>query len=165
MIKIIDNFFEDNLLLNIQNHITTKLPFTPQYFENTKERNKKSYYGDRFNLEKDMNLFNTFVKQVEKKLKIKINKVANSGIDIRNLDHFKPHTDLAKINAFIMLKGPTAVTNGTVFYTKGELDIHVGFRENRAILFPSNWVHSPHKSEVKNLKRFTASIFIDDYEE
>ena len=64
-----------------------------------------------------------------------------------------------------MLKGPTAVTNGTVFYTQGELDIHVGFRENRAILFPSNWVHSPHRSEVKNLKRYSASLFIEDYKE
>ena len=68
-----------------------------------------------------------------------------------------------------MLKGPTAVTNGTVFYTgpvnKCDLDIHVGFRENRAILFPSNWVHSNHASNVPNLKRYTASLFITEYEE
>ena len=165
MIKIIDNFFEDKLLVNIQNHITTKLNFIPQYFDNAKKINKESHYGDRFNLEDDINLFTTFVRQIEKKFKIKINKVTHSGIDIRNLDHFKPHTDNAKINAFVMLKGPTAVTNGTVFYTKGELDIHVGFRENRAILFPSNWMHSPHRSGVKNLKRYSASIFIEDYEE
>jgi hypothetical protein len=165
VIKIIDNFFEDKSLLNIQDHITTKLIFTPQYFENAKERNKESHYGDRFDLENDMNLLNTFVKQTENKFKIKINKVRNAGIDIRNLDSFKPHTDIAKINVFIMLKGPTAVTNGTVFYTQGELDIHVGFRENRAILFPSNWVHSPHRSKVKNLKRYSASLFIEDYKE
>ena len=165
MIKIIDNFFEDKSLLNIQDHITTKLIFTPEYFENAKERNKESHYGDRFDLENDINLLNTFVKQTEKKFKIKINKVRNAGVDIRNLDSFKPHTDIAKINVFIMLKGLTAVTNGTVFYTQGELDIHVGFRENRAILFPSNWVHSPHRSEVLNLKRYTASLFIQDYEE
>ena len=64
-----------------------------------------------------------------------------------------------------MISGPTAVTNGIVFYTKGELDIHIGFRENRAVLFPSNWIHSPHKSEVVNLKRYTATLFIEDYEE
>lgn len=64
-----------------------------------------------------------------------------------------------------MLKGPTAVVNGTVFYTEGDLDIHVGFRENRAILFPSNWVHSAHANNQPNLKRYTASLFIKDYEE
>ena len=64
-----------------------------------------------------------------------------------------------------MLKGPTAVTNGTVFYSENELDIHIGFRENRAVLFPSNWVHSQHASNVPNLRRFTASLFIEDYEE
>ena len=68
-----------------------------------------------------------------------------------------------------MLKGPTAVTNGTVFYhgdiNNFDLDIHVGFRENRAILFPSNWLHSNHASNVPNLKRYTASLFIKDYEE
>ncbi len=39
----------------------------------------------------------------------------DSGIDIRNLDHFVPHQDSAKVNVLVMLKGPTAVANGTVF--------------------------------------------------
>jgi hypothetical protein len=64
-----------------------------------------------------------------------------------------------------MISGPTAVTNGTVFYTDGELDIHVGFRENRAVMFPSQHVHSPHVSKVPNLKRYTATLFIQDYED
>ena len=46
-----------------------------------------------------------------------------------------------------------------------ELDIHVGFRENRAILFPSDWWHSNHASNIPNLKRYTSSLFIEYYEE
>ena len=90
---------------------------------------------------------------------------------MRNVKHFNPHTDHNMgivSNILIMLSGPTAVTNGTVFYYGNEnncnLDMHVGFRENRAIMFPSNKVHSNHASDVPNLKRFTSTLFIQDYE-
>jgi hypothetical protein len=88
-------------------------------------------------------------------------------VDIRNLDSFKPHVDSINgniLNLLIMINGPTAVTNGTVFYTDNELDIHVGFRENRAVLFPSDKVHSPHASNVANLVRHTATLFIREFE-
>ena len=91
----------------------------------------------------------------------------DSGVDIRNLDHFKPHedTDVGVYNIMVMLKGPKAVTNGTVFYSDGELDMHVGFKENRSIMFPSNYYHSPHASNIPNLKRYTATLFVENYEE
>ena len=166
MIKIIDNFFEDNLFLNIKNHVTTKLIFTPRYLDDKKEKNKENYYGSRFILNNDKNLLDIFTKQAEKKFNIKIKKLSKDcGVDLRNLDHFKPHTDGFEINILIMLSGPEAVTNGTVFYTKDQLDIHVGFRENRAIFFPSNWLHSNHASNTPNLRRYTATLFVIDYEE
>tara|TARA_R100000149_G_C5832748_1_gene107698 strand:+ start:102 stop:605 length:504 start_codon:yes stop_codon:yes gene_type:complete len=166
VIKIINNYFEDDLFCNIKNHVTTKLYFTPRYFENTKEKNEENYYGSRFVLKEDPNLLDIFKTTAEKKFNIRIKKLHDeTGIDIRNLSKFKPHIDSGVINIMIMLSGPTAVTNGTVFYTNGELDIHVGFRENRAILFPSNWYHSNHASNISNLKRYTASLFVTDYEE
>ena len=86
--------------------------------------------------------------------------------DLRNLDRFMPHTDqqAGKLNIFIMLKGQTAVTNGIVFYTDNNLDMHVGFRENRAVMFPSLKMHSPHLNEEPNKKRYTATLFVKDYE-
>ena len=167
-INIIDNFFEEELFLNIQNHITTKLYFTPKYFENTTEKTKENYYGSRWDFMNDLQFLNIFTDQVRKKYKIKTNIISSSsGIDLRNLDKFAPHRDSirAKLNILIMIKGPRAVSNGTVFYTGEDLDIHVGFKENRAIMFPSARYHSPHASEVPNLKRYTASLFIQDYEE
>jgi len=168
MISIIDNFFEEDLLKKVQNHVTNRLQFTPRYFEGTTEKTKENYYGDRYDLIQDKTLQDIFIKNTEKKFNIKIKKIhPTSGIDLRNLDILKPHTDdkISKMNILIMLKGSTAVTNGTVFYTNNNLDIHVGFKENRALMFPSNKVHSPHASNIPNLKRFTATLFLKDYEE
>jgi len=163
MITIIDNFFDDEMFIQMQNHISNKLSFTPQY----KPHNKDSFYGNRFDLIDDNQLKNLFINQAEKKFKIKIKDIsADSGIDLRNLDRFMPHTDqqAGKLNIFIMLKGQTAVTNGIVFYTDNNLDMHVGFRENRAVMFPSLKMHSPHLNEEPNQKRYTATLFVKDYE-
>tara|TARA_R110000787_G_scaffold60870_1_gene138168 strand:- start:577 stop:1083 length:507 start_codon:yes stop_codon:yes gene_type:complete len=168
MIKIIDNFFSENDLKFIQDFALTKAFYTPRYIEDTIEKNKQNHYGNRWQLENKPELLELFKKQSELKFKIKINNInSTSGIDQRNLDHFKPHVDTNSgvLNILIMISGPTAVTNGTVFYTDDELDIHVGFRENRAVLFPSNWWHSQHASNIPNLKRYTATLFIIDYEE
>jgi len=165
MIKIIDNFFNEKLFKNIQNYITTNIYFTPRYFQG-KEHTKENYYGSRFLLSNDKNLLNTFIKQAESKFQIKIKKVLpDSGIDLRNTDKFIPHIDEGKYNLLIMLKGSRAVTNGTVFYTEKELDMHIGFMENRAIMFPSNIYHSAHASNIPNLKRYTATLFVADYDE
>ena len=157
----------------IQDFALNKAFYTPKYFDGAKVKNKKSHYGNRFELIKNPELFELFKKQAESKFKIKIKKLnISSGIDQRNLNHFKPHTDhrmSAKINILIMISGPTAVTNGTVFYHGSidncHLDMHIGFRENRAILFPSDKIHSQHASKTPNLKRYTATLFVTDYEE
>jgi len=182
MIKVIDNFFNKDLLKKIQNHIVTNIYYTPRWLDG-KEKTKENYYGDRFALVDDPKLTKVFVENAENKFKIKIKKLNNdSGIDLRNIEYFKPHTDPFKINILIMLSGKTSVTNGTVFYHKlpdgaegkmkdieqgvpCELDMHVGFRENRAIMFPSNKIHGPNIEKSKDQSRYTASLFIDDYEE
>jgi len=170
MIKILNNFFDDEKKFNqIIHHIKSNIYYTPRYFKKNLEKNKENFYGERFVLNSDKNLLNTFIAQSEKKFNFKIKKVTEEcGIDLRNLDEFKPHIDIdsgAKLNILIMLDGPIGVTTGTVFYTNDELDIHVGFRPNRAILFPSNYHHSPHKCELKGIRRYTSTLFINDYEE
>lgn len=168
MIKIINDFFKKDDLEKVKDFALNKAFYTPSYFDNAPEKTKEYYYGNRFHLERNKELLNTFIKQAELKFKIKINEVDwNSGIDLRNLDHFKPHVDDrdAVVNILVMISGPTAVTNGTVFYTDQQLDIHVGFKENRAVMFPSNYYHSQHASNVPNLKRYTATLFVKDYED
>ncbi len=164
MIKILDNFFDKDEYDKIIYHIKSKIYFTPRFFNGTTEKTKDNYYGDRFVLKNDQNLYNVFIKQAEKKFKIKIYETFDDGIDLRNLSKFNPHIDDAKMNILIMLDGPIGVTTGTVFYTDGELDMHVGFRPNRAVMFPSDLYHSPHKSDVA-IKRYTATLFVTEYEE
>jgi len=165
VIKIIDKFFDNKTLKNIQDHISNKIYFTPRYFKE-KERTIENYYGSRFKLSEDKVLLDTFVKETESKFKIKIKKIgSDSGIDLRNTDRFRPHIDPAKVNILIMLKGSRAVTNGTVFYTDKELDMHIGFMENRAIMFPSNKFHSANVNKVYNIRRYTATLFVEDYDE
>jgi len=170
VIRVEDNFFDEKTFTRIKQHVTTKLIFEPRYFDDT-ERTKENFYGSRFDWGKDKKLLDIFVKQAEKTFRLNIKQLGVlGGIDLRNLDHFKPHTDVevGKLNILVMIAGPTAVTNGTVFYYgrehKCDLDIHVGFRENRAVIFPSDKIHSQHASVVPNLRRYTASIFVKDYE-
>ena len=166
MIKIIDNFFNDSDLKAVQDFTLNKAYYVPRFFDDGK-KTKENHYGNRFILENDENLLNLFKKQAEIKFDIEILQLdKDSGIDQRNLDHFKPHIDSkAKINILIMIYGPTAVTNGTVFYTDNELDVHVGFRPNRAVMFPSNKLHSQHASNIPNLLRYTSTLFIKKYKE
>ena len=167
MIKIIDNFFPEQDLKLVKDFALNKAFYTPRYFSDTKEKNKENYYGSRFDLINQPKLLELFKKQAELNFKIKIKKLKkDSGIDLRKLDHFKPHVDSnskSDVNILIMIHGDTAVENGTVFYTDNQLDIHVGFKENRGILFPSNKVHSPHACK-DNVKRYTATLFVQDYE-
>jgi hypothetical protein len=172
MIKIINNFFNQEDLNRVQDFALNKAYYEPKFYDNTIGKTKENFYGNRWNFEHDINIKELFVKQSELKFNIKIKEIhPGSGIDQRNLDSFKPHVDtnIGIQNVLVMISGPTAVTNGTVFYHGNEdaceLDTHVGFRENRALMFPSNTVHSPHASNIPNLKRFTATLFLKDYEE
>jgi len=167
MIKIIDDFFEKKDFKKIQDFTLHKAFYSPRFLDNTVEKNKLNFYGNRYPLKNNRNLLQLFIKQSELKFNIKILDLHfDSGIDQRSLDYFRPHIDPnCKINILTMLVGPTAVTNGTVFYTDNELDIHVGFKPNRAVMFPSNRLHSPHASKKPNLIRYTSTLFIEDYEE
>jgi hypothetical protein len=167
VIQIEDSFFDEKMFTYIRKHVTTKLIFKPSYFEEDKgKKAKENFYGNRFDWEHDKDLLDIFVKQAEKTFRLNIKKLVNppGGVDLRNLDALKPHYDFGKLNILVMLAGPTAVTNGTVFYTDTQLDIHVGFRENRVVIFPSSKYHCSNVSAVPNLRRYTASIFVEDYE-
>jgi hypothetical protein len=168
VIKIVNNFFDDQKYKQIMYHIKNNIYFTPRYYDDTAEKTKENYYGERFVLNSDKFLLNTFISQSEKKFNFKIKKVYHDcGIDLRNLDNFSPHIDSIKgseFNILIMLDGPVGVSTGTVFFTDGELDIHIGFRPNRAVLFPSNYYHSQHKCELKGIRRYTSTLLIEEYE-
>ena len=176
MIRIVDDFFDEKSLKEFQSFCAGRLKFEPKYFEGTTEKTEKNYYGMRYELRNNQKLLKLLCHQTEFIFKIKIKKVfEDSGIDMRQLNMFKPHKDAAKMNMFFMIDGHVAVNNGIVFYTTSngpdddapdrdyKIDMHVGFKPNRAILFPSKKMHSPSVSDIKNIRRYTATLFIDDY--
>ena len=55
MIKIINNFFDDEQYKKVMHHIKNNIYFTPRYFY-AKEKTKENYYGERFTLNLDKNL-------------------------------------------------------------------------------------------------------------
>jgi hypothetical protein len=165
MIKIINNFFTEEELSNVKNYITNAF-FTPQHYEFAKEKTRETYFGLRHHFEHCPSLLEKMIKIGEEKFNIKILKThPASGIDKRKVEIFQPHQDInSRLNLMVMLEGPTSINNGTVFYTDNNTDIHIGFRENRAVLFPADYTHSPSVNEEKKVERTVSSIFITEYE-
>jgi hypothetical protein len=57
-----------------------------------------------------------------------------------------PHCDLSEncdYQLIIYIKGNVNLHKGTGFYLNNELNTHVGFNENRAVLWHANTLHSP----------------------
>lgn len=80
-----------------------------------------------------------------------------------------PHDDTpGKINCIIYLKGPSLVHNGTALYEKnGEMwniNSHIGFKENRAIIFSSHRKHASLQFEQGATGRYLIANFIKDYD-
>jgi|9_EtaG_2_1085328.scaffolds.fasta_scaffold36179_2 hypothetical protein len=158
MLQVVDNFFTKKMHEKVKTFCKQGLLFAPSFTRD------KSYYGLRSNLYKT-DLTKHFIDMAKHKFKINITKThRESGIDIRDLTKFIPHMDPhSTLNLFVMIQGDKAANNGIVFYDEKEIDMHIGFRENRAVLFSSNTIHSPNIYPKKNIKRITATLFITEY--
>ena len=171
MIKIIENFFTDKQLKSVQNFALNTAVYTPAFFSNTEEKNDQNTIGSRFCFfqEKSNKLYKLFVDRAKLKFKINILKIdPDSGLDLRRLTTWKFHTDAAKLNLYVMLYGEENVHKGIVFKTKKDLhSVNVAFKPNRALIFPSSELHSPHASHNGNFNsyRYSATLFIKEYKE
>ena len=63
MIKIIDNFFNDNDLKIIQDFALTKAFYTPRFFVDAPERTDQYHYGSMWQFNNKPELLDLFVKQ------------------------------------------------------------------------------------------------------
>ena len=161
MIYIIDNFLEESLFKDLKAFSKSdKIRYTPKYFDNTLEKSDENTYGFRQKIDAKSDLVHVLKKTCLKKFKYKINKIHSCGLDKRKLTLFKPHIDsnISKINFYLQIEGQTNLNHGIGFYTDNNLDIHIGFKENRAILFDSNILHTPLVD--KEVWRTTLTIFI-----
>jgi hypothetical protein len=163
MIHIVDNFLDEKDFNDLKAFSKSKnVIYSPQYFENSTDKTDKNTYGFRYEFLINSELGQCLSKQCLKKFKYKIEKTSICGIDKRKLTMFKPHTDdgLAKINFYLQIDGGTKLNHGLGIYTDNKLDIHIGFRENRAVLFNSDLLHSPLVDE--EIWRTTLTMFITE---
>jgi hypothetical protein len=146
-IKIEDNFFDKNTFTKINNEVEGY-----EYAPPTKEI--IDYNGGCFWFQNDVSksdLQNHIIEQLEKITNLKINRQKNciSKFIMSNAqDKARPHVDhAADLQCLIYIKGDQILNNGTLFLDKKEssydINAHVGFKENRAIIFSSNNYHSP----------------------
>ena len=79
-----------------------------------------------------------------------------------------PHTDRAKINCLIYLKGGSLMNNGTALYENDGknwmINSHIGFKENRAIIFSAKKTHASLQFGEGSTGRFAMSNWIYEYE-
>jgi hypothetical protein len=162
MINIIDNFLEEEQFKNLKLFSKT-VHYKPVYFDKTTEKTDANTYGFRYPIEKNNELITIFKKKCLEKFKYKIIDFIVCGLDKRRLTMYKPHidTELGVIkNLYLMVEGVTKLNHGIGFYDDKELTTHIGFKENRAVLFNSDLMHSPLVDQ--NTWRTTLTIFIKE---
>ena len=163
-----DNFFDkktyDKILFDI-----SKSSFTNR---NTiiKKEHQNNYQKIYFSVPLDFNHF--AVIEMKKILK-------NMGFNLKSSEHnyflstkheeSTPHADWrSDVNCLIYLKGKHLVNSGTAFWDKVDdnhvLNSHVGFKENRAIIFDSKIIHCSLQFNENCGSRYAMSNFLN-YEE
>jgi hypothetical protein len=162
MIYIIDNFLDEKDFNNLKEFSKSKyIIYTPSYFPKKKEKTEDTTYGLRYIFSIDSELGKCLSKQCIKKFKYNIVKVSECGLDKRKLTNYKPHRDSPHVfNLYLQIEGGTKLNHGLGFYTDNNLNIHIGFKENRAVLFDSNLLHSPLVDE--EIWRTTLTCFIKE---
>ena len=152
-----DNFFDLDTLYKIQQEVVS-IDFATREKANVNNELASS----RYYLEHPLSLESDVAKEVRKL----IQKYFYREVDTHNknkshqINYFlsnpkeaiphkdTPHPELdIDYNCLIYVKGEFLLNNGTGFYENinGELQLntHIGFKENRAILFNGNIFHSP----------------------
>jgi hypothetical protein len=143
LIIIKDNFFEENIYKEILFDIS-RLKFTNRH---ATVLNKNNYQKRYFNVPLNINHF--AVVEVLKKLKdydldLKIEE-SNYFLSTKH-EEPSPHQDSVDVNCLIYLKGLHILNSGTGFYEKKDddyvLNRHIGFKENRAVIFDAQIFHT-----------------------
>tara|TARA_A100001037_G_C14992627_1_gene563334 strand:- start:309 stop:845 length:537 start_codon:yes stop_codon:yes gene_type:complete len=169
VILIQDNFFEEKILKNIQEEIV-KVEMKPPPDET--RAYQSSYWFDH-KLPVMCELQKLIYKNIKLyfNMEVDVNKVTDVDCmyTMSNAkDHPRPHTDgMATHQCLIYIKGDPLLANGTGFYTpdsedklKFHLNLHVGFKENRALFFSSDNWHSPMQWSGPSSWRYSIANFM-----
>ena len=158
-IIIKDNFIDENLFKDVHSKISTYL-YSPEL--SILDNGKHPW-------------FTAFVPEnIQDYLKSKCEKILNKKLKINFCFYTMlatveplPHCDLNEncdYQCLVYIKGNTNLNKGTGFYLNNELNTHVGFNENRGIIWHDNTVHTPLNwaSDDKS-KRFSIICQFKEY--
>ena len=170
-IAIHDDFLTSVVLENIQAQMKT-ITYDPP------EPEKASYYGGAFWHTRVLKIDSPVAKEIRKNIKniFKMEVIENTHVCTYTLtgatDKARPHDDLVSghpkdrsYNCLIYIIGDPLINNGTGFYIKKgdnlDLNSHIGFKINRAILFKREIVHSPlHWAGNSSWRHSIANSFV-----
>jgi superfamily I DNA/RNA helicase len=120
-------------------------------------------------IKKNTNQFKKEVKSIQDQFGVlpdihafdkKITKEFTCVVDKKKLNFIKPHIDASVVNLYFQIEGDSKLDNGIGFYNDNKLNIKIGFKENRAILFDAKLLHSSLLNE--DATRTTLTIFIKE---
>ena len=152
-----DNFFDLDTLNKIQQEVTsTEFGIREKSDVNNELASSRYYFEHPLSTESDVAKEVTkliqkyFYRKVDTYNKEKPHQInyflSNPKEAIPHKDTPHPELDI-DYNCLIYLKGEHLLNNGTGFYeninNQLQLNTHIGFKENRAILFNGNIYHSP----------------------
>ena len=143
-----DNFFKEDVYNEILKDIS-RLKFNNRSttIDKTDKDADNLYQKIYFNVPLNVNHF--AVEEVSRLLN-------NYGLTLNSFEHSyflstkheeaTPHNDNCDLNCLVYLKGNEIINSGTGFYDKKEeeyvLNRHIGFKENRALIFDSKIFHA-----------------------
>ena len=163
-IIIQDNFFSKKILDKI------KIDLSHSKFSNRFNTYKNTIYQKiYFNIElenKHPVVIET-IKNLKKKFNLSCSTISSNYFLSTKHEQATPHDDRPhEYNCLIYLKGNSLVNNGTGFYDKisedkYELNTHVGFKENRAIVFDSKIYHTSLQFNEGTGTRYCLANFIN----
>jgi len=156
-----DNFFSKKILDKIKIDLShSKFSNRFNTFKNTPYQ--KIYF--QVQLENNHPAVLETIKNLKKKFNLSCPKIVSSYFLSTKHEQATPHNDLSKYNCLIYLKGNHLVNNGTGFYDKVNnkflLNTHVGFKENRAIIFDSKIYHTSLQFNEGSGTRYCLANFI-----
>ena len=162
-----DNFFKPNVYQEILKDIS-RLKFENRY--NVVDKKDKQfdnvYQKIYFNV--NLNKDHFAVKEVRQHLTnygLNIGKTNSSYFLSSKHEEMTPHNDDCDVNCLVYLKGKEIVNSGTGFFEKKEdgllvLNRHIGFKENRAIIFDSKIYHTSLQYNDDAGSRFVMANFM-----
>ena len=160
-----DNFFNKKMLDKI------KIDLQHQKFSNrfTEEKNtiyQKIYFNVR--LKDDHPVVLETIKILKEKFNLTYFNISSQYFLSTRHEEATPHSDcLNEYNCLIYLQGAPLLNSGTGFYDydkkndKYNLNTHIGFKENRAIIFDSKIYHSSLQFNEGSGKRFCLANFFN----